>query len=839
MQLIQKLRHDIRKIRMIYAAITFYTVLSASYFLVTGWQSLHFSNDQCVWVNEPLNDNTVLVIRNLLPGGVSDRAGLKDGDILIGMNGITLRSAAQAQAILNQHSPEEVVVYQIIRNGIPLDIPVQIIKTFNLLSVAINILGLSFLLVGFVVGLSRPHDHVPALFFAVSMSGALLFITSANNTVTENVRTNLFYFINHQIGFALFAPMFVHFFCVFPYEIFKPNVKKIFLRVLYSVFIVHSLLTIIFLALSTPVPWNGNVLLFTAMGLALTFFFRNYFSIKNNQERRPLRSVLIGVATGMGGFLYLLIVNFIYPAAFINYPELLIPVVTIALIALSFGYSIIRHRLMDVQIIIKRSLVYAATTTSLGIIYILALFFFGLIMSRWTGIDKQNPAFQFGILLALALVFIPLKNRIQDFVDRRFYRERYNYQKALRSFSQELPYLTGLDKILHAVLNTITRAMHIDAMAIGLYNHPDSAPSVFLRTPGMHAGCYVTNHSGGLVPHLALVKNPVLLYPVNLKELDIPEPEKEMIRACGIVLALPVIHQGRLTGVFFVGPKTSEQPFSDEDIDLLVTLANQTGLAVENARLLKEEIEKIKLQNELNLAKKIQESLLPRESPSMPGLDIAGVSVPAQSVGGDYFDYIRLDPQRLLVCIGDVSGKGISAALYISKIQGMIQIASQLYSSPKNILTEVNNWMYRGMDRQSFVTIVLGLIDLKNQTITICRAGHNPVVAVQAGRLGLIECKGIGIGLTDSQFFTQHLEEYTRPLHPGDRLVFYTDGVTEAMNAHYEEYGEERFFTIIQNSTGTAKTIIENLLTDVRQFCGMAEPHDDITVVVIQLKSKP
>jgi serine phosphatase RsbU (regulator of sigma subunit) len=833
--ILQKLKLSIRHLRIIYTGITAYTALASAYFLFNGLDVLYFSNDQCLWNYEIINDNRVIVIRNILTGGVSDRAGLKDGDILVAFNDITLYSTAQAQLILNQHEPGDSIVYKVIREGRALNLPIYIVKTYNPLSIAINILGFSFLIIGFIVGLSRPQERIPALFFITSMSGSLMFMSGANGTVTDNVLNNLFYFINNVIGFTFFAPTFFHFFSSFPYETFKPGLKKILLIIVYGSFIIFTFIIILFAILNAGFPNGGNILLFIMMGLSLTFFFRSYFSIKDMHERRPLRSVLIGVATGMSGFIYLLIINLIYPIAVINHPELLIPVISIAFISLSFGYSIIRHRLMDIQIIIKKSLVYAATTTSLGIIYILALFFFGLVMSRWTGIDKENPVFQFALLLALALIFIPVKNRIQDFVDRRFYRERYNYQKALRTFSQELPYLTQLDKILENVLGTITRAMHIDKMAIALYNSNETMPARFIQTQPMNMICNILNQPHGLVDYLTGIKNPVFLYPVNLKEMDIPEPEKQTIIHCNIVLALPVINQGRLTGVFFIGPKISEKPFSDDDIDLLVTLANQTGLAIENARLLKEEIEKIKMTNELNLAKKIQESLLPQESPFIPGLDVAGISIPALSVGGDYFDYIKLDPQRLLVCIGDVSGKGISAALYISKIQGMIQIASQLYSSPKNILTEINSWMYRSMDRQSFVTIVLGLIDLKNNTITICRAGHNPVVDIQSGRLNLIQCKGIGIGLTESEFFTQHLEEYTKSLDKGHRLVFYTDGVTEAMNEKYEEYGEERFYRIIQNSSGGSRQLIDELISDLKQFCGSAEPHDDITMVVAGL----
>ena len=235
------------------------------------------------------------------------------------------------------------------------------------------------------------------------------------------------------------------------------------------------------------------------------------------------------------------------------------------------------------------------------------------------------------------------------------------------------------------------------------------------------------------------------------------------------------------------------------------------------------------------MARRIQQGLLPKESPKISGLDIAGVSIPARTVGGDYYDFIKLDDHHLLVVVGDVSGKGMSAALYMSKIQGMIQFASRVYSSPKEILVEVNRRIYDGIERKSFITMIIALFDLSTQKVTICRAGHNPVLIASNGLISSLRSKGMGLGLEPGSIFGNELEIFEEELKPGKLFFFYSDGLTEAMNERKEEFGEQRVFEAIDNYHSiNAETLQQNVIEAMTRFRDGAEQNDDVTVVIVK-----
>ncbi len=247
------------------------------------------------------------------------------------------------------------------------------------------------------------------------------------------------------------------------------------------------------------------------------------------------------------------------------------------------------------------------------------------------------------------------------------------------------------------------------------------------------------------------------------------------------------------------------------------------------------EIEKKRIEEELSLARKIQQGLLPKGNPPVKGLDIAGISIPALTVGGDYFDYIPLGTNKLLVVVGDVSGKGMSAALYMSKIQGMIQIIAPMYHDPKEILIQVNRRIYESLERRSFITMILALFDLETKEVRICRAGHNKALIGVNGSLEYLKGGGIGLGLERGPVFEQELEEVRQPLNNNSIFVFYSDGLTEAMNEGMSQFGEDAVFDIVKQRRGQgALELQRTILKSVEDFRGSAEQNDDLTVVVVK-----
>jgi serine phosphatase RsbU (regulator of sigma subunit) len=258
--------------------------------------------------------------------------------------------------------------------------------------------------------------------------------------------------------------------------------------------------------------------------------------------------------------------------------------------------------------------------------------------------------------------------------------------------------------------------------------------------------------------------------------------------------------------------------------------------------LLREQAEKQRLEEELRIARQIQMSLLPQGAVSHPGLRIAALCLPATEVGGDYYDLLPLSESRLGVLVADVSGKGTSAALYMAELKGLVLSLSRIYDSPARLLVEANSILAANMDPRSFVTMTYAVMDTAAGTMRYARAGHNPILQLEAatGRTRMLTPPGIGLGMDPGERFEAILEEAVLPLRSGDVFLFFTDGLTEAMNERSELFGELRLRELMESGgeTGGGAPVAdlkERILAEIRRFVGNAAPQDDMTLVILKV----
>lgn len=245
-----------------------------------------------------------------------------------------------------------------------------------------------------------------------------------------------------------------------------------------------------------------------------------------------------------------------------------------------------------------------------------------------------------------------------------------------------------------------------------------------------------------------------------------------------------------------------------------------------------------RLKAEFDVARRAQQQMLPDAPPDVPGLEIAAVCQPSKEVGGDLYDFLRLPDGRVGIVVADVSGKGVPASLYMTLTKGLLNSVSEEQTDPGAILREVNRHLYEVCRRKVFVTLFLGIIDPNSRTLSFARAGHNPTVLWRAaeGKATLLKSAGMGLGLNGGKIFDQTLQVETLRLAPNDKLFFYSDGITEAMNSKNEEYGEERLLTIAAAAHSLrAPEAREAVMSDVRRFLGASAPQDDQTLVVVQV----
>lgn len=255
--------------------------------------------------------------------------------------------------------------------------------------------------------------------------------------------------------------------------------------------------------------------------------------------------------------------------------------------------------------------------------------------------------------------------------------------------------------------------------------------------------------------------------------------------------------------------------------------------------LLREQAEKERLEEELRIAREIQMSLLPGKTlETVPGIKVAALCIPAAEVGGDYYDVLPLSDSRMGVLVADVSGKGTSAALYMAELKGLVLSLSRIYESPARLLVEANRILAESMDSRTFVTMTYAVVDTETRSMCFARAGHNPLIHLQArnGRTRVLTPPGLGLGLDRGEAFERILEEEEVPLEPGDFFLFFTDGLSEAMNEGAELFGESRLQRILEESEGlTSEALRGRILDEVESFVGAAAPHDDLTMVVLKV----
>lgn len=254
--------------------------------------------------------------------------------------------------------------------------------------------------------------------------------------------------------------------------------------------------------------------------------------------------------------------------------------------------------------------------------------------------------------------------------------------------------------------------------------------------------------------------------------------------------------------------------------------------------LLRQQGEKERLEEELRIARQIQMSLLPQRAVEMSGLRVAALCLPATEVGGDYYDLLPLGPNRLAVVVADVSGKGTSAALYMAELKGLVLSLSRMHDSPARLLCEANRILAQSLDSRTFITMTYAIVDLAARRLRFARAGHNPLIrlAAGAGQSQVLAPPGLGLGIDRGEAFDRILEEAEVPLDPGDLLVFFTDGLSEAMNPQSELFGERRLRDVIEQASQLgSEELKERILAEIQRFVAGAAQHDDMTLVVLKV----
>src|SRR5438270_7593005 len=303
------------------------------------------------------------------------------------------------------------------------------------------------------------------------------------------------------------------------------------------------------------------------------------------------------------------------------------------------------------------------------------------------------------------------------------------------------------------------------------------------------------------------------------------------------VMVAPLLYAKQSMGVLALANSRMGAPFSQNYFVVFKSIAEQSAFALYNAIIYSEANEKKRLDHDLEIAREIQRSLLPDQSPVVPGFEIAGINLPARQVSGDYFDYIRIDDHRLGVAIADVSGKGVPASLIMAISRSVLRSQAPHNPSPTAVLRSVNRQLYPDIKEDMFISLAYLVLDHQAGSITIARAGHDaPLLYRHAkGCIEIVKPPGMVLGIDSGSVFDRVTADFPLALERDDCLVLYTDGVTEALDAKGDEFGVERLSQSIRESAASgASGMVRRLIDDLRNFVGAQPQNDDVTVIAIR-----
>lgn len=400
----------------------------------------------------------------------------------------------------------------------------------------------------------------------------------------------------------------------------------------------------------------------------------------------------------------------------------------------------------------------------------------------------------------------------------------------LNDLSREIGASLDSEEIMQRIVKRSLRATGAEQGVITLVDEESADPAHTLIR---------TNASSGKHPPFRAHEQVLGWMHLNQEPLMVNEPSQDQ-RFSGArwsdqvhsILCVPLFVRSRMIGMLTLFNKKDREGFTSEDRRLLTIIASQSAQVIENARLYEEERALLRVQEELRLAADIQLRLLPESAPEIEGYDLAGTSIPAQSVGGDYFDFLPLEDGKIAACVADVSGKGLPAALLMSNLQAALRARYDSCRSPSECLTVLSSLLYRNTHRGSFVTMVYGILDVTTHTLAYANAGHNrPLLCGSDASIERLETAGLVLGAIASLDY----EADRIDIEPGSVLLIYSDGVTEAMNDARAEYGEDRLATVlVESREKSADAILKRITDDVAAHAGDTPQHDDMTLLVIK-----
>lgn len=611
--------------------------------------------------------------------------------------------------------------------------------------------------------------------------------------------------------------------------------------------------------------FDAAMLTFIAIGvLSLTL---NTIRPQSRDDRRRMIIIL----TGTLACLVPLVAVLAYFTMADRPPPLWVAVVLgslVGLFPLSFVYAVVRHRVLGIRLILRRGAQYALISAVFrvllgAVVFLLFWYVIGPLVTPVGQGPVTSGLIAAGAALAAERLLRKVRGRVMPAIDRRFFRDAYDARLVLTGLTHSVRELAlEPDRLLTRLVDTVSEALHprttavlmrsVEADGGGAFGAfrcvalrrdeglPIDAASIVLPGSGVVAtrvtpeGDAPPGGSGGGAPVDLFLDEPRSW--AHALVIDRANAvERATVESLGVQLVVPFVAGQRLLGVLLLGEKRSEEPYSRDDKELLGAVAEQTALALDYGQLAQRAAREESFRKEVEIARNVQTRLFPQELPPMPALDYAGVCRPAREIGGDSYDFIALDDGRFGLAVGDISGKGVAAALLMANLQALLRSHAPLPDRElKDLVGTINRLLVASIPDNRFATFFYGVFDPARRSLTYVNAGHNPPMLLRRGAASAVRLDptGVMLGVFADAAFTQA----TVAVEPGDLIVAYSDGVCDALNQTGEDYGDARLECFVRTHAAlSAAQLMDRILEDVTAFSQGVAPFDDMTLVIAKV----
>ena len=568
--------------------------------------------------------------------------------------------------------------------------------------------------------------------------------------------------------------------------------------------------------------------------LAVWLLHRSYKRVTVPTLKKQVGFLIWGIRSSVGLYTLAFILPVLTPIKLSENARHFLTILALVTGSGSIAWAIVKHHFLDVKLIVRQSLVYFLTTALFVGLYFLILRQFGKLIQNLIG--RETPAFDVGFVILAIIFFQPIMGQLDDLIKKFFIKDRSDYRGMMETFSRKLVTIFDFEALKETVVDTLKKEMLVEDVCICVFQlkkDKETKKAEYILFPdGLSTG--KVNIFDKDDPLLLALKEKTRPTPfADFKMVEEMSPLFKRLEGLKIFMVVPLIAQDKLAGFVGLSKKITRFRYSYEDVTLLDVLANQMVVAMDNARLYQESLEKQRLEEELNLARQIQMELLPKTCPKTESFEFSAFIQPARQVGGDYYDFLRIDSGSIGIAIADASGKGIPAALLMSLVHASLRAEVKNQLSPPGVISNINQLIFSSTTSEKFATMFYGELNPSEMKLCYCNAGHNyPLVVHEDGSVEFLDKGGLILGAFPEATY----ESGEVALRKNDTLFFYSDGLTENFNSNDEEFGEERLLNLlVEHRFLGAEELKQKVMQEVINFSGGHSPYDDFTIVVLKI----